>query len=195
MNLEDVKKFFEEQKDNEQVKQYLQGLQSVSLEGVQKFVEADEDAKKWMQSEKDRFFSTSLNTWMESTFPQKLEEEIKKRYPDETPEQKRIRELELKNEEFERNAKIEKMRTIALKTASEKKIPADLVDLFVSEKEEATLKNLTKFEEAMKPYIQEQVEDRLKNSSYTPPSSNNNNQSSTSLSNFMSAIYENQTRK
>ncbi|MGX1685163.1 capsid assembly scaffolding protein Gp46 family protein, partial [Bacillus subtilis] len=96
---------------------------------------------------------------------------------------------------FERNAKIEKMRTMALKTASEKKIPADLVDLFVSEKEEATLENLTKFEEAMKPYIQEQVEDRLKNSSYTPPSSNNNNQSSTSLSNFMSAIYENQTRK
>ncbi|MFE6377303.1 DUF4355 domain-containing protein, partial [Bacillus subtilis] len=125
MNLEDVKKFLEEQKDNEQVKQYLQGLQSVSLEGVKQFVEADEDAKKWMQSEKDRFFSTSLNSWMESTFPQKLEEEIKKRYPDETPEQKRIRELELKNEEFERNAKIEKMRTMALKTASEKKIPAD----------------------------------------------------------------------
>ncbi|MGX1687499.1 DUF4355 domain-containing protein, partial [Bacillus subtilis] len=82
MNLEDVKKFLEEQKDNEQVKQYLQGLQSVSLEGVKQFVEADEDAKKWMQSEKDRFFSTSLNSWMESTFPQKLEEEIKKRYPD-----------------------------------------------------------------------------------------------------------------
>ncbi|MEN7437621.1 DUF4355 domain-containing protein [Bacillus velezensis] len=146
-----------------------------------------------MQSQKDRFFSTSLNSWMESTFPQKLEEEIKKRYPDETPEQKRIRELELKNEEFERNARIEKMKSIALKTASDKKIPADLIDLLVSDNEEVTLGNLTKFEESMKPYIQEQVEDRLKNSSYTPPASVNNNKAGSS-SDFMAAIYENQSR-
>ncbi|MED4623954.1 DUF4355 domain-containing protein [Bacillus velezensis] len=193
MNLEDVKKFFEEQQDNDEVKQYLQGLQPVTLDGVKQFVETDEDAKKWMQSQKDRFFSTSLNSWMESTFPQKLEEEIKKRYPDETPEQKRIRELELKNEEFERNARIEKMKSIALKTASDKKIPADLIDLLVSDNEEATLGNLTKFEESMKPYIQEQVEDRLKNSSYTPPASVNNNKAGSS-SDFMAAIYENQSR-
>ncbi|ARJ76165.1 MULTISPECIES: DUF4355 domain-containing protein [Bacillus] len=193
MNLEDVKKFFEEQQDNDEVKQYLQGLQPVTLDGVKQFVETDEDAKKWMQSQKDRFFSTSLNSWMESTFPQKLEEEIKKRYPDETPEQKRIRELELKNEEFERNARIEKMKSIALKTASDKKIPADLIDLLVSDNEEVTLGNLTKFEESMKPYIQEQVEDRLKNSSYTPPASVNNNKAGSS-SDFMAAIYENQSR-
>ncbi|MHC8659070.1 DUF4355 domain-containing protein [Bacillus sp. Bwzl_19] len=193
MNLEDVKQFFEEQQDNDEVKQYLQGLQPVTLDGVKQFVETDEDAKKWMQSQKDRFFSTSLNSWMESTFPQKLEEEIKKRYPDETPEQKRIRELELKNEEFERNARIEKMKSIALKTASDKKIPADLIDLLVSDNEEVTLGNLTKFEESMKPYIQEQVEDRLKNSSYTPPASVNNNKAGSS-SDFMAAIYENQSR-
>ncbi|MEH7723721.1 DUF4355 domain-containing protein [Bacillus velezensis] len=193
MNLEDVKQFFEEQQDNDEVKQYLQGLQPVTLDGVKQFVESDEDAKKWMQSQKDRFFSTSLNSWMESTFPQKLEEEIKKRYPDETPEQKRIRELELKNEEFERNARIEKMKSIALKTASDKKIPADLIDLLVSDNEEVTLGNLTKFEESMKPYIQEQVEDRLKNSSYTPPASVNNNKAGSS-SDFMAAIYENQSR-
>ncbi|MCX2811545.1 DUF4355 domain-containing protein [Bacillus sp. ChL18] len=193
MNLEDVKQFFEEQQDNDEVKQYLQGLQPVTLDGVKQFVESDEDAKKWMQSQKDRFFSTSLNSWMESTFPQKLEEEIKKRYPDETPEQKRIRELELKNEEFERNARIEKMKSIALKTASDKKIPADLIDLLVSDNEEVTLGNLTKFEESMKPYIQEQVEDRLKNSSYTPPASVHNNKAGSS-SDFMAAIYENQSR-
>ncbi|WP_426621039.1 DUF4355 domain-containing protein [Bacillus amyloliquefaciens] len=193
MNLEDVKKFFEEQQDNDEVKQYLQGLQPVTLDGVKQFVETDEDAKKWMQSQKDRFFSTSLNSWMESTFPQKLEEEIKKRYPDETPEQKRIRELELKNEEFERNARIEKMKSIALKTASDKKIPADLIDLLVSDNEEVTLGNLTKFEESMKPYIQEQVEDRLKNSSYTPPASVNNNKAGSS-SDFYRATVSNQSR-
>ncbi|MEN7437622.1 hypothetical protein AAGV27_21530 [Bacillus velezensis] len=46
MNLEDVKKFFEEQQDNDEVKQYLQGLQPVTLDGVKQFVETDEDAKK-----------------------------------------------------------------------------------------------------------------------------------------------------
>ncbi|WP_426621037.1 capsid assembly scaffolding protein Gp46 family protein [Bacillus amyloliquefaciens] len=50
--------------------------------------------------------------------------------------------LNSKMKDLKPNARIEKMKSIALKTASDKKIPADLIDLLVSDNEEVTLGNL-----------------------------------------------------
>src|SRR5690606_40465389 len=46
----------------------------------------DEVFQKWLQSEKDRHFSKGLETWKENNLSSIVEEEIKKRYPEETEE-------------------------------------------------------------------------------------------------------------
>ncbi|MEX3710862.1 DUF4355 domain-containing protein [Cytobacillus horneckiae] len=194
MELKDIQAFFETNKDDQTVKEYLQGLKSPTLEGVQAFVNSNDDAKKWLSSEKDKHFDKGLNTWMEKTFPQKLEEEIKKRYPDETPEQKRIRELEMKWEEEARKSKIAEVKLKAQSVANEKKLPLSIVDLVVSDDEAKTLDYLTKFKEAMQSYVQTEVESRLNDGDYIPPSDHHKGSDTGSVSDFMSVIKENQSR-
>ncbi|MCA1027338.1 DUF4355 domain-containing protein [Cytobacillus kochii] len=170
MELKEIQEFFESNKNNQEVNEYLQGLKSPTLEGVQQFVTSNEDAKKWFSSEKDKHFDKGLNTWMEKTFPQKLDEEIKKRYPDETPEQQRIRELEMKFEEEARKSKIAEVKLKAQSVANEKKLPLSIIDLVVSDNEDKTLESLSIFEEAMQSFVQNEVENRLKDGDYIPPS-------------------------
>lgn len=174
INFDQVKQFIESNKENSDVTSYFQGLNPLTVEGVQKFLGENQDAKKWLDSEKDKHFNKGLSTWMEKTFPSKLDEEIKKRYPDEDPKDKELKEIKLKLQQMEQEKVRESLKNKALSVATEKKIPVSVIDLMIGRDEEATLENLKKFEEAMSPYIQLQVEDRMKNGSYTPP--NNNNQ-------------------
>ena len=180
MELKDVQEFLAQ--DLPEVKEYLQGLKTPTLEGVQQFVSTNDDAKKWFDSEKDRHFDKGLNTWMEKTFPTKLEEEIKKRFPDETAEQKENRELKQRIEALEMKEKMALVKDTALKVANEKNIPLSIVDMVLDQDETKTLESLTKFEEAMKEYVQKEVEERLKDGDYTPPAGNGNNNNLNGLS-------------
>ncbi|MEC1780069.1 DUF4355 domain-containing protein [Schinkia azotoformans] len=187
MNLEEIKKFFEEKKEDSAVKEYLEGLQKPTLEGIQKAVSDNADLKKWFDSQKDQHFDKGLKTWMEKTFPTKLEEEIAKRYPDETPEQKRIKELELKFQEAEQRERLAQIKAKALSVASEKAIPTSIIDFFIDgENEDNTLKNLDSFKESMESYVKSEVEQRLKGS-YQPPN-NNGDKTNNPPSSFIDVI-------
>jgi hypothetical protein len=54
---------------------------------------------------------------------------------------------------------------------AKKKIPSDLTDFILGEDDEVTDSNITRFEEAMKTYIDEKVSAKLKESAYVPPKS------------------------
>lgn len=169
MDLNAVKEFIEQNKDNDEVKAYLQGFKQLSVEEVQKFITENTDAKKWFDSEKDKHFSKGLETWKTNNLQKLIDEAVRKANPEETPEQKQLRELQEKINKMEAEKTYEALKNKALTVATEKKIPVSIVDLFIGEDEESTLSNLVKFEEAMKPYIQEVVEERLKSGAYVPP--------------------------
>lgn len=101
MNLEDVKKFFEKNKDNEEVKAYLEGLKKVSVQEVQQMLVENEELKKFFDSEKDKHFSKGLETWKQKTLPKLIDEEIKKRFPEADPKDVKLKELEAKIQKME----------------------------------------------------------------------------------------------
>lgn len=174
MNLEEVKQFLEENKESDDVKAYLQGFKQFGVDEVQNFVGENEEGKKWFDSQKDKFFSKSLETWKTNNLSKIISDEVAKANPSETPEQKRIRELEdmFKNME---NAKLrESLKNKALTVANEKKIPTQIIDFFIGQDEESTVSNLGTFESVMETYIKSQVDERLKGS-YTPPADNGGN--------------------
>lgn len=172
MTLEDVKKFLEENKEDEGVRQYLQELRRPSLDDVKNLVEQDEDFKKWLNSEKDRHFSKSLETWKEKSLPKILEEErekIRKELnPDEDPLQKRVRELERKLEAKERAEAREKLRNQVYKQANEKGLPLDLLDFIVGNDEETTQKNLETFESVWSKALKDAKESVFKDHGRKP---------------------------
>lgn len=161
MNLEQVKQFIEENKDNEDVKTYLEELRRPTAVDVEGFLDTEE-GKKLLQPRLDQYFTKGLNTWKEKNLEKLVEERVKELYPEETEEQKRIRALEKKIEETERAAKRQELLNKAVKQATEKGLPSDIVDFFLGEDEETTLSNLSMFEEKYNEAVQKAVDAKFK---------------------------------
>lgn len=144
-----------------------QGLQ-LTLDAVQKFVNENEEARKWLQSLTDSRVTEAIKTYEKKTLPKKVEEEINKRFPPETEEQKQIRELRQKLEQIEQEKIRETLRNKALSVATEKQLPTKLIDFFIGQDEETTMKNLAVLEEVFSAAVQQAVEVRFKDGGRTP---------------------------
>lgn len=152
-----------------------QGLQ-LTLDAVQKFVNENEEARKWLQSLTDSRVTEAIKTYEKKTLPKKVEEEIAKRFPPETEEQKQLRELKQKLEQIEQEKIRETLRNKALSVATEKQLPAKLVDFFIGQDEETTMKNLSVLEEVFSAAVQQAVEARFKDGGRNPKPSNPDDQ-------------------
>ncbi|MEC1726927.1 DUF4355 domain-containing protein [Schinkia azotoformans] len=167
MNLEEIKAFFESNKDNEDVKNYLQGLSKVTSDGVTTFLETDE-GKKLLQPKLDSYFTKGLDTWKNNNLQKLIDEEVSKKLPSETPEQKQLKELQQKLVQMEQEKTRETLKNKALSIASEKKLPTSLIDFLIGQDEETTTSNLTKLEEVWNSQLQTMVDEKLKASGTTP---------------------------
>ncbi|MBT2661940.1 DUF4355 domain-containing protein [Bacillus sp. ISL-45] len=161
MNLAAVKKFLEDNKDQEEVKTYLGELSAVSADKVKGFLDT-EDGKRLLQPRLDSYFTKGLDSWKANNLEALVSEEVAKRNPAQTEEQKRIAALEKALEDQQRESQREKLMNLAIKQATEKKLPVDLVSYFLAEDEEKTTANLAKLEETYNKAIQEAVDSKFK---------------------------------
>ncbi|WP_410530092.1 DUF4355 domain-containing protein [Staphylococcus aureus] len=163
MNIEEVKSFFEEHKDDKEVKDYLNGLKTVSVDDVKGFLDTEE-GKRFIQPELDRYHSKGLESWKEKNLEDLIEQEVRKRNPEQSEEQKRISALEQELEKRDAEAKREKLRSNALGKAQELKLPTSLVDRFLGDSDEDTEQNLKALKETFDKYVQKGVESKFKSS-------------------------------
>lgn len=166
MNWEEVKKFIEDNQNNQEMMTYLRGL-IMTPEGVAAFLDTAE-GKKLLQPRLDQYFTKGLETWKEKTLPNLIDEEIKKRFPGETEEQKRLRKLE---EELaqERQARLKsELINKATTLATQKGLPVELVAYFVGQDEDSTINNLTALENIWQQNLQKAVEEKFKESGRSP---------------------------
>lgn len=163
MNIEEVKSFFEEHKDDKEVKDYLNGLKTVSVDDVKGFLDTEE-GKRFIQPELNRYHSKGLESWKEKNLENLIEQEVQKRNPEQSEEQKRISALEKELEKRDAEAKREKLRSNALSKAQELNLPTSLVDRFLGDSDEDTEQNLKALKETFDKYVQEGVESKFKSS-------------------------------
>ncbi|NGH75183.1 DUF4355 domain-containing protein [Staphylococcus aureus] len=161
MNIEEVKSFFEEHKDDKEVKDYLNGLKTVSVDDVKGFLDTEE-GKRFIQPELDRYHSKGLESWKEKNLEDLIEQEVRKRNPEQSEEQKRISALEQELEKRDAEAKREKLRSNALGKAQELNLPTSLVDRFLGDSDEDTEQNLKALKETFDKYVQKGVESKFK---------------------------------
>lgn len=161
MNLEDVKKFLEENQEDEQVKAYLGELKQPTKEDVEGFLDTEE-GKKILQPRLDKYHNKSLESWKKNNLDKLVDDKVKEIYPEESEEQKKIRKLEQQFEERDRELKLEKLRNKAVSQASEKGLPTGIVEFFLDEDEEKTDENLNTLQEVWNQSIQAQKEQLLK---------------------------------
>lgn len=163
MNIEEIKQFLEQNKENEEVKTFVGELSAVSADKVKGFLETEE-GKKLLQPRLDQHFTKSLDTWKENNLEKIVEDEVSKRNPSKTPEQLEVEKLrkEIEAEKAARNR--ETLVNKALKAADEKKLPKDVIDFFIGENEDSTLENLSKLEESFNAAVQAAVDVKFKES-------------------------------
>ena len=160
MSLEELKQFLEDNKEDKEVQEYLEGLYLVPKK-VKAFLETDA-GKRLIQPALDSYFTKGLETWKEKTMPSIIEEEIKKKFPDETEEQKRLRKLE---EELakERQARTKsELINKATQLATQKGLPVEVVHYFVGQDEDETVNNLTALENIWQANIEKVVSEKFK---------------------------------
>lgn len=176
MNLDDIKKYFEENKGNAELQSYVQGLNPVTLDRVKAFVAEDKDGKSWMDSEKDKHLNKGLETFKTNNLESLIDQEVKKRFPDKDPKDVELEKIKAELAKIQTEKTRETLTNKAIKLANERKLPLDLVDFFISEDEEKTVTNLSKLEEVFGKHIQTAVEQRLKgDGNHIPPGDDNNN--------------------
>lgn len=161
MELQDIKQFFEENKDNEGVKNYLQELSNPTTDKVQSFLES-EDGKKLLQPKLDAYFTKGLQTFKEKSMPKLIDEEIKQRFPEADPKDVQLKELEAQIKKMQKEKEYETLKNKAFSLASEKKLPINLIDFFIGQDEESTTNNLTKLEQVFNSHLQTAIEEKLK---------------------------------
>ena len=126
-------------------------------------------SNKDIQGLVDSKVTKGIETFKTNTMPKLIEAEVLKRSgAAETPEQKAIRELQEKLENMEKEKSRAEMVAKFKDTLVEKNIPGKLIDFVLGDDEDSTSANITLFEDTMKSYINNQVQNKL-NGGYKPP--------------------------
>jgi len=139
-------------------------LATVTKDNVGEFVEKNDVLKSY----RDSFHTKGLETWKANNLKKLVDEELAKANPQETPEQKKIRELEARLNEESAARKKESLKNLAIKKLTEKKLPVDIVDNLIGSDEESTEKTLTAYEQALESYKKALTEQLLKNNGRDP---------------------------
>lgn len=145
--------------------------ENLTLEELKNIINSNEGFKAWLSSEKDRHFSNSLNTWKENNLSKEVEKEISKRYPAETEEQKKLRDLELKLQAMEQESRMKEIRANTMKVINDKKLDSEVLDFVLSDNEEVTVANIDKLENLIERLATQRLEEKYKNANTTPSTS------------------------
>ncbi|WP_434794681.1 hypothetical protein TPDSL_17950 [Terrisporobacter petrolearius] len=134
----------------------------------------ESEFKSFLDSQKDKHSSKAIATALENfktkDMQKLIDAEVLKRTGDnETPEQKQIRELQQQFEALQKEKTHAEMVSKYKDVLNEKKIPSQLVDFLLADDEDITNANIDLFENSMKTFVDSKVEERMKDTSYTPP--------------------------
>lgn len=176
MDLEKLVAFLKEKEASEEVIKFVEELKPVSQETVKEYIENTDEGKKLLNSLTDAKVTKGIETWKTNNLKKVIDDEIGKRYPPETPEAKKLRELEKQHNDLIVELKRKDLLTKAITKATEKGLPVALIDKFLGDDEEATERNLSLFEEEFNKTVTAHVEGKFKaggrepgRSATTPP--------------------------
>lgn len=155
-------------------------------------INTDKDFKSFIDSLKDTHLTKGLETWKANNLQKLIDEKVKELYPEDDPKDTELSKLKLEMENMKKEALKKELTNKALKIATEKGLPADLVDYFIGQDEESTTKNLETLEKVFTDKLETTVKERLKDNSYTPPAGGSEPEGGLD---FISVIKENQVKR
>ncbi|AGK97634.1 DUF4355 domain-containing protein [Clostridium pasteurianum] len=170
-NFDEVKSYFETNKDNDEVKNFLGGYSSLDV--FKEKVNTDPNFKSYMDSAKDSHFSKALDTWKTNNLEKLVDEKVNQLYPKADPKDLELKKLQQQIDKMQKDTLHKELTNQALKMATDKKIPTDLVSYLVGQDEDSTNANIEKFAEIFQAHDEVIRTEFAKGNSYTPPENKN----------------------
>lgn len=167
-NIEDEGSVDEVLSESDFAKSLLQS--GLTLNAFKEKMKTDKDFKSFMDSEQDKYHSKALKTWKDNNLEKELEPFVREKYPDLVvdPIQKKVLELE-KELEKERQANARKdLVTQAIKYASDKKLPASVVEKCLGEDFDTTKQVIDTIADDWSKGLEAIATEKMKSNSYTP---------------------------
>jgi len=169
MTLEEIKAYLETNKENSDVKAYLDSFKVQPTLEVFKSKLGEPDFKSFMDSEKDKHLTKGIETFKTNNLDALVTAKIKELYPDTDPKDKAIADMKAELAAMKAEGLRKERVNVALKIATEKKLPVEIIDYFIGQDEETTINNLTVLEKVFSPHVEALVAERMK-PTYVPPS-------------------------
>lgn len=167
--LELIKTIQDDQEVDDTLKESELAKKFGGLEAVKEKVKSDKDFKSWLDSEKDKHLQKGIETFKGNNLQKLVEEEYKKQHPEADPKDSELAKMRKQLEDMQKEAVRKDLTNKAIKIATEKKLPVELVDFIVGENEESTNKNLETLTTIFTKYSENIKTELLKNNSYVPP--------------------------
>ena len=177
MNLEDVKKYLEENAKNEEVIDFMKSIQQPLTRDTVEMWCKDGEGRSWLDRNCDIYATKAVNTARENAIAKFKQEELPKLIDDAikaksneglTPDQMKIKELEEKMAKYE----AEKAEALRLETnrskLKENGLNTDLARFIKEDDDIDFFKNL------INDSVKTEVKQKLGHSSYKPPVVDNN---------------------
>ena len=168
INMEELAAFVDVKEGQEEAFiDYLRG-KMLTPEGVRKYLEKaitldpTTEERRTVQPILDRYHNKGLESWKKNNLDSLIDEEVAKRHPAETEDQKRIRKLEEKLKEAEEKERQSRLKAYASNLATQKGLPVDLVGFFVGQDETVTEQNIETLEAVLNEKIESQVKARFR---------------------------------
>lgn len=176
--IESISKYLMANKDNEDVKDLVNKLRPVDSNLFEEWLQGD-DGKKYFLPLMDKKITQAINTYKDGHFQEEVEtrvrQEVLKINPDETPEQKRLRELEQKFEQEKKNRRFEELKNVASSYGNSKNLNVgEFIYKFVADNEEQTRLNIDKFAEYKQLWIDQAKNEIMAQNKHVPGSGDNN---------------------
>ncbi|QCR33133.1 DUF4355 domain-containing protein [Lysinibacillus sp. SGAir0095] len=163
IDLEQVKTLAESG-DKSALEQYI--FKALEKGDVESAVKVNAAVNSELDSLKDTHHTKALETWKTNHLQGLIDDAVSKANPQETPEQKRIRELEEKILNSEKATKLAELKAKALEHATSKGLPnkfaTKYIERFLGDDETVTASTLDELKTDLDEVIQAQVQETLK---------------------------------
>lgn len=140
----------------------------LTIDDVKNFLDQSESGKQYLQSYGDNRVTKGIETFKEKNLSKLIDDEIKRRYPEKTPQELEFENMKIELENMKNENAKKDLKARAIQIANEKKIPLKLVDYFLGNDEEVTSKNFDTYNEIFNSSLSSAIEEKIKGG-YKPP--------------------------
>ena len=167
LKIADVKSFLEKEKDNEEVKKFTATLNPITDDRVNDYFTKDEKGKKYSKTLIDQRVNDAVKTYKtkhdKEILPGLIDAEIKKRFPDESEESKKLKKMTSDIEAMKVESARDKLKAKALEIISEEKLPfAKIVDNLIGKDEAETVERIASLKTIFAEQVTAAVDEHIK---------------------------------